>query len=121
VSPFIQLVSSLREQMQASLSRSDVLRPLAAIIGILLTALCILALGKAPSWLLISNVVALGVFIAIYAFAYVYCLLTDRDALRSEKYSLHKLAIEHGLIGDANSGLIDASNKKPQERIGVSQ
>lgn len=47
------------------------------------------------------------VFVAsvpLYGFAYVYCLLYDRDALRSERYSLQKMAIEHGMIGDSKTG-----------------
>ena len=106
---FLQLVSSLREQMSANLSRSDVLRPLAWIIGILLTALCMLTFAKAPDWLLVSVAGALGVMIALYAIAYTFCLFKDRDALRSEKYSLNKMAIEHGLLGDATSGLMPES------------
>ena len=42
----------------------------------------------------------------IYAIAFVFLLITDRDSLRSEKYSLHKMAIEHGLIGDSTLGVI---------------
>jgi hypothetical protein len=38
----------------------------------------------------------------------VYCLINDRDALRSEKYSLNKMAVEHGLLGDSTAGVFDA-------------
>ena len=38
-----------------------------------------------------------------FIFAFVYCLLNDRDALRSEKFSLRKMEIEKGLYGDSDS------------------
>ena len=41
-----------------------------------------------------------------YFVAFSYCLVKDRDALRSETYSLHKIAIEHGLVGDSITGVI---------------
>jgi hypothetical protein len=104
---FFQLVSTLREQMNATLSRSDVLKPLAWLIGILATLTVLAAIGKAPTWLLIIFSSLLTVSICLYVGAYVFCLLNDRDALRSETYSLNKMAIEHGVYGDSRMGLID--------------
>lgn len=104
---FLQLVSMLREQMNATLSRSDVLKPLAWLIGILSALTVFLAVAKAPEWLLIWTAVPLLCAVALYGAAYVFCLLKDRDALRSEKYTLHKMAIEHGIYGDSKIGLIE--------------
>lgn len=104
---FLQLVSMLREQMHASLSRSDVLRPLAWLVLILTTGTLTCVLAKAPEWLLISMAVLLFLSIVLYIISYLYCLFNDRDALRSEKYSLHKMAIEHGMYGDSQTGLIE--------------
>ena len=36
--------------------------------------------------------------------AYLYLLRHDRDALRSERFSLEKLRIQKGLMGDSVSG-----------------
>jgi hypothetical protein len=44
----------------------------------------------------------------VYFAAFGFCLVRDRDALRSETYSLHKIAIEHGLTGDSITGVITA-------------
>lgn len=107
---FMQLVSMLREQMNATLSRSDVLKPLAWLIGILATATSVLVFAQAPQWLLIVAACILVASILLYEGAYVFCLLKDRDALRSEKYSLNKLAIEHRLIGDSKTGLFEADD-----------
>ena len=46
--------------------------------------------------------------------AYIYLLIADRDALRSETFSLSKLAIEKGLVGDNISGLIQPSLERRQ-------
>ena len=104
---FLQLVSMLREQMNATLSRSDVLRPLASLVAIIAFACVVLSYVKAPDWLLtMCGVCFLGA-ILLYAVSYIYCLFKDRDALRSEKYSLHKMAIEHGIFGDNIAGMTE--------------
>jgi hypothetical protein len=102
---FTQLVSTLREQMSATLSRSDALKPLAWLTGILTLATVLMLYAQAPQWLLLVMAILLVCSAVLYAWAYGYCLLYDRDALRSEKYSLNKMAIEHGLIGDSATGL----------------
>jgi len=47
-----------------------------------------------------------GVAIGLYLVAYIYFGSTDKDALRSEKYSIQKLAIQKGFIGDDQVGYI---------------
>jgi hypothetical protein len=107
MSDFLQMVSTLREQMNATLSRSDVLKPLAWLVGLLVAAAGLLVFsGKAPDWLLVTIGVSLAASVAIYVASYLYCLFRNPDALRSEKYSLHKMAIEHGIYGDSNSGVM---------------
>lgn len=39
--------------------------------------------------------------------SYIYFMRRDPDALRSESYSLQKLAIEKGIFGDNLVGMID--------------
>ena len=91
--------------MNATLSRSDALKPLAWLIVTLTRTSVLLAYVAGPVWLLI---VAAGLLaaIALYFIAFSFCLIKDRDALRSETYSLHKIAIEHGLTGDSITGVI---------------
>ncbi len=40
----------------------------------------------------------------MYMLSYLYFMFKDPDALRSENYSLEKLAIQRGLAGDSTSG-----------------
>jgi hypothetical protein len=56
----------------------------------------------------------------------VICFFVDRDALRSEGYTLNKMAIEHKLLGDSSAGMFDPKDvtnappvsKQSTKRIG---
>lgn len=104
---FVAVVASLREQMQANLSRSDVLKALILPISICVLGIMGTIAGKGPAWVLVLFSVFLTLCFGVYLFSYLFCLFRDRDALRSEKYNMSKLAIEHGLLGDSNTGIID--------------
>ena len=92
--------------MNATLSRSDALKPLAWLILTLTTTAVLLVYVAGPAWLLIVAAGLLAAAIALYFIAFSFCLIKDRDALRLETYSLHKIAIEHGLTGDSITGVI---------------
>lgn len=94
--------------MQAELTRTDALRPLIWPIAGLLIAITGALTAHAPAWLLVVLVSAVGIALIVYVGAFIYFAAKDPDALRSEKYKLQKLAIEHGLYGDSAIGLIDA-------------
>ena len=53
--------------------------------------------------------------LTVYLFAYVYLMLKDRDALRSERFTLSKMAIERSITGDSLRGFskieLDEENK----------
>lgn len=48
------------------------------------------------------------VTVGLHLFAYVYFMLYDREALRSERYSFGRLVISKGVLVDDLSGVIDA-------------
>lgn len=100
------LFSAVQHQVNATGSRSDVLRSLVWPVGILATTLIGLVWVSAPSALLIACSVLFIVSLAIYLGAFIFCLIWDRDALRSEKYSIDKMAIERGVYGDSRTGLL---------------
>jgi hypothetical protein len=101
---FLQFASILKEQMNAALSRSDILRPLTWLVGLFLFATIGLVASAAPQWMLIGAGSVLGATVLLYLGAYIYCLICNPDALRSERYSIQKMAIEHGLLGDSDAG-----------------
>lgn len=114
VPEFLRIVSALREQMNATLARSDALRPLSWLIGLLGLSTLGAVYAKSPDWILGLMGAAFALAILLYAFAYLWCLFRDPDALRSEKYSLNKMAIQHGLLGDSQAGVFDPNDQKSQ-------
>lgn len=88
-------------------SRSTVLYPMQVLLGFLLTATIGAVHEKAPAWLLVLLAVFDCIALMLYVGAYVYLLPRDRDALRSERFALHKLAIEKGFVGDSLVGRVD--------------
>jgi hypothetical protein len=84
-------------------SRSTVLKPLMWFLGITLSGAigCFrfgapIAVGVSVSALAcLGSVVFLGV--------YIYFAITDKDALRSESFTIQKLALQSRLVGDDTS------------------
>lgn len=99
---------SIFSQHTARGARSTALHALQWTLGIVLTGITASLLSGAPTWLSIAMTVFAGLVLTVFLFAYVFLLLTNPDALRSEQYFLSKLAIEKGLVGDSNVGLVDA-------------
>ena len=120
MSQFREVLTALSEQMKAELGRTDVLRPATWLFGISLTALTGMSFSQAPFWLLVFMTVMCGSFGLLAGISYAFCLVKDRDALRSEKYQLHKLAIERGLLGDSKAGLIEIEDVKALPQLNAS-
>jgi len=95
-------------------SRTSVLNPVQWIVVILIFGAALLALAHAPVWLMIGiGVCAFGGFV-LFVFSYIFFMIKDPDALRSESYSLQKLALQKGLVGDNLQGLIQADAISPR-------
>ncbi len=99
-------IAGLVRQATGGGPRSSVLKPLDWLLGMLLLG----ALGAfgtgAPSWLGVGCSVGAGATTVTYLITYICLVVVDRDALRSEPYSLTKLAIEKRLLGDSTAGII---------------
>lgn len=111
----MNFIRELFSHSDASGSRSTILKPLTWLLGILLaTLLAAFRLG-AQAWFcyLLGGIILLAVL--LFFFAYVFCLFKDRDALRSESFSLRKMEIEKGLYGDSDLGLIQRSSREIKE------
>jgi hypothetical protein len=85
------------------------MNPLAWVLGITTSALLIaLRVPQTPLWLL-STLGTLPVVVLIaFLTAYFILLFKNPDALRSEKFTLSKMAIEKSLTGDSLRGFIDS-------------
>ena len=109
---FLKMIPLLREQMTAGRWQSDIIKPITLILGMLFVAFLIsLLVSEKYPWapVMLGSLICLLIFLLV--FAYVYCLFVDRDSLRSERHSISKLAIEHGVFGDSESGILSIEHE----------
>ena len=104
--PKIAFLKALFHQATAYGTRSTVLNPLGWLIALLLPATIGSFYFKTPTWLGVTLAILSFLSVILYFFSYIYFMFKDRDALRSEKFSLQKLLIEKGFFGDDIQGFI---------------
>jgi hypothetical protein len=94
---------------EANVSKANALTPLGWLIATLGGATMGLAYYLPPSlhWLLVILVFLIVALSGFFCFAYFHYMRHEPDALRSERYSIRKLEIEKGLLGDDRVGLRD--------------
>lgn len=91
-------------------SRSTVVSPIGWVLGISLAGLAASLKLSAPGWVLISLVIMGFLSFGTFLGAYIYFAITSPESLRSEKYTLTKMAIEHSAKGDNVVGLIGVND-----------
>ena len=99
------LFRTLRHFSEIGRSRSSSINPLQWVLVFLMFGLFAAIWTHADSWILKFLVGAIGVVVVLIVIAYVYFMVNDPDALRSETFSLAKTAIEKQMLGDNLSGL----------------
>ncbi len=102
-----EIVRAILSQASAKGARSTALQPLAWLTAILISGLVIAIKWKAPTWVLIIIAAVLCLTIALFLISFSYFAIKNPDALRSERFTLSKMAIEKNLIGDNTIGLIE--------------
>ena len=102
--PGIELMRSLFQQASAHGSRSTALNPIAWAFATVLSALIGSILVHGPSWVTAVLAVFAATLLVVFIFAYLYLMVKDRDALRSERFTLSKMAIEKSVMGDSLRG-----------------
>jgi hypothetical protein len=112
----LDILRAILQQASAQGTKSTVLNPLGWFLGILATLILGCLKLNAPLWVLVVFVVMLVLAGLLYFAAYAFCLFKNPEVLRSERYSIQKLAIESGYLGDNLVGLIktaELSEKNP--------
>ena len=102
----VNIFRELLHQSDASGSRSTILKPMTWFISVIIGGIIFLLKFNSPQWLIIMFSIIMGLAIITFLFAYIFCLFTDKDAIRSEKYSIQKMAIEKGVYGDSSTGVL---------------
>lgn len=105
----LQIFKTLSQGSNAKGARSTALHSLQWGLGLILAGLTTATWVKSPDWIIILLAILLCTLFLTYIGSYIYLLFSDRDALRSESFTLSKMAIERGLLGDNVTGLIDES------------
>jgi hypothetical protein len=95
----IELIQSFLEHATAHGARSTVLTDLRWFIGLILSAILIGVWEKMPAWLVGVLVTFLAIGVVLYFAAYIWFGIRNPDSLRSEKFSLTKMAIEKSAVG----------------------
>src|SRR5258708_5853511 len=99
--------TSLLQQAKIGYSRTSALNPVQWIF-VISTGGLLASLGfHGPSWVLILFGSFAALTLLLFGIGFIFFVFKDPDALRSERYSLSKLAIKKGLIGDDIKGLFD--------------
>jgi hypothetical protein len=115
--PSLALIKAFFQQATVQGARSTVLRPLAYLLSICAASVLGAVYLQAPFWLVVLLAVFTGLTILLYMGAFVYCLFKDRDALRSERFSIQKLAIQKGFVGDSTSGVFTIDEAAEQRAL----
>jgi len=114
----LEVFKSLLEQSTVRGSRSSALKSVQWILFIAVSGLvAVLRVGGAPTWLLVSLCIPIGLTLALFLFTFLYLLFKNPDALRSEHYELSKIALEKGYIGDNITGLIKAETAESEPKF----
>jgi hypothetical protein len=112
----IELFRSLLQQASAQGSRSTVLNPLGWALAISLSGVLGSVYAHCPPWVTTLFCVFASIVLVFYLASYVYFALTNSDALRSERFTLSKMAIEKNIIGDSLQGFIQLTSEDYQSK-----
>ena len=112
----LEYFKSLFNLAQIGQSRTSITNPLQWTFVILIIAIVLMGVTGMPAWIVTSLVIGLLVMLALFVYAYLYCMHTNPDVLRSENFHLSKMAIERGLVGDSLHGLMEVGAEK-QDRL----
>lgn len=115
--PGIGIIKSFLEQATAESSKSTVMKPLNWLIVILISGTITAFYFNLPKGISYTSSILTGLTIVVYLIVYFYCLFTDKDALRSEKFIVQKLAIEKGFVGDSSMGKIEIDSISANKRL----
>lgn len=105
--PTIRILQAMLTSASATGGRSTALQPMGWLTAIVTVGFVIALSLQAPQWALILFGSLLGLSVCVYVVSYIYHAIKNPDALRSEKFTLSKMAIEKNLIGDDRSGLTE--------------
>lgn len=85
-------------------SRSTALKPLGWLVGICASATILSYNYNAPIWIGTMFGILSTLTVMTYLGVYIFLVLKNPDALRSERFLIQQLAIQKSFIGDNKAG-----------------
>lgn len=99
-------------------SRTNALNHLHWLLIAFAAIIAALFAAGVPMFLIyVFTVFECAVFIA-YLVTHFWFMVKNPDALRSEKFTIQKMAIERGLYGDSTSGMMERIRGSPNPLLG---
>jgi predicted membrane channel-forming protein YqfA (hemolysin III family) len=101
------MADQITEILQKALlqnAKSTVLKSLAWLVALLSSATIFASRFGMDKWLVVLLASLDCLAVIVYIAGFIFFALKDPEQLRSEKYSIQKLAIERGYIGDNITG-----------------
>ena len=86
--------------------KSTALQPIVFIALILTLGVVGAIHSNVDIWIIWTFFALLGVVLILFSIGFIFFMIKDPDALRSETYNMAKFAMERGLIGDDNVGTL---------------
>jgi hypothetical protein len=115
--PSPELIRAFLSQAKASGGRSTVLQPLGWLTATLILGMVLASACRAPPWSIALFGILLVGCVLLYLGSYIYFAVKSPDALRSEKFTLSKMALEKNLIGDNTSGLLEMEEPESLDKV----
>ncbi len=97
-------IPAFLERAFAQKLRSTAIEPVQWVLALLLAATVGGPAVGAPAWLEILLASLSGSTVLFFGVCYVFFMRKNPDALRSERYTLQKMALERGILGDNTTG-----------------
>ena len=98
--------------------RSTVLQPIQWVIAIVAAPLAPTIAAGSSNWVSAILLAFLAGILGFFGYAYHHFMKNDPDSLRSEPFTITKMAIEKGIMGDNLIGIsttADITTKRPSE------
>ena len=115
--PDLIALKELFASARAGGSRSSALAPIGWALGLVLTAFVACVRLEAATWVLVAFVVAAGCLLATFLVGFVFFMMKDSDALRSERFVIQKMAVQRGLVGDDRAGLVQPADAGAPQKL----
>ena len=116
-----QFLRDILEDYSVKGARSSAMQPIFWMLGLLLGGIGATVKFGGPRWLLVTLAILLIILFGVSLFAFLYLLFKDRDALRSERFALQKLAIQQMSFGDSKQGVFDPADLRNIQRRSLEQ